>query len=60
MKKYKVTLEVDVVGDATSGEVKNVLCFKLGALAFCRMPNPFFAEDSDCDYSVKNFDIVEL
>lgn len=53
MKKYKVTLEVDVVGDATSGEVKNVLGFKLGALAFCRMPNPFFAEDSDCDYSVK-------
>ena len=60
MKKYKVTLEVDVVGDATFVEVKDVLGFNLGALAFCRMPNPFFAEKSNCNYSVKNLDIVEL
>lgn len=60
MKKYKVIIEVTVDGDATIDEVKDVLAFDFGYSGFCPMPNPFFAEDSGCDYTVENFHIEEL
>lgn len=58
--KYKVTLEVEVTGDADFDDVEEMLQFELRYNGQASMNNPFYQEDSDCDWEVTDFFMREL
>lgn len=58
--RVKVELEIEITGEATTDEVREFLAFELHQSGICDATNPFFDEDSDCDYSVETFEMEEI
>lgn len=58
--RVKVELEIEITGNATTDEVREFLAFELHQSGSCTADNPFFDEDSDCDYSVETFEMEEI
>ena len=58
--RVKVELEIEITGNATADEVREFLAFELHQSGSCAADNPFFNEDSDCDYSVETFEMEEI
>ena len=58
--KVRLSLEIEVNGDATFDEVEEYLKFETCFYGCCSANNPFLDEDSGCDCVIEKFEIEEL
>ena len=58
--KVRVTLDIEVNGDATFDEVEEFMKYKMRFYGFCSYNNPFLYKDSGCDYVIEKFEVEEL